>query len=311
MKQNQKFPLYLIHGQLGAGKTSLISHLAKTDYFKHAFVIENEFAKENVDGAVLGSHFGRESIFEISGGCICCSSGAELIDVLEKIRERCRNEPVPVIVETTGVASSVQLLKQLLLSDTFHRYFYLAKNVLVIDVLETNPVALNDLKLDIELADIVVLSKKDLIGDIKLATFQKMMDRIKPNARYALVVNGVVDSSFFVDDKPSGAEHFLVENIADIADVLAVNHSADVQYRVVEVKRSVTEKMVRDYLDELWRKHTKLYRVKGHFEDSNGALLRVESTPSHVAFYPASSGSARRIVVIGKELPDDIFSFIT
>ena len=307
---NQKFPLYLIHGQLGAGKTSLISHLAKTDYFKHAFVIENEFAKENVDGAVLGSHFGRESIFEISGGCICCSSGAELIDVLELIRKQRSDKPVPVIVETTGVASSVQLLKQLLLSDTFHRYFYLAKNILVIDALETESATLNDLKLDIELADIVVLSKKDLVEDAKLAAFKEVMDKIKSKARYIPAINGVIDSSLLIDDKPSGAEHFLVENIADIADVLAVNHATDVQYRVIEAKHPSTEKAFRDHLDEIRHKHIQLYRVKGHFEDSDGALLRIESTPSHVAFYPASSESTRKIVVIGKELPDDIFSFI-
>ena len=311
MKQNKKIPLYLIHGRLGAGKTSLIARLAKTDYFKHAFVIENEFAKENVDAAVLGSRFERKNIFEISGGCICCSSGTELIDVLEMIRKKTGDEPVPVIVETTGVASSVQLLKQLLLSDTFHRYFYLAKNVLVIDALETEPVALNDLKLDIALADLIVLSKKDLVDAEKLKAFQAVMDKIKPNARYVVVIDGVIDPSFFVDDRASGAEQFLVENIADIADVLAVNHSTNVQYRVIDAKRSATEKTFRDHLSDLLDKHVQIYRVKGHFEDPSGALVRVEATPNHAAFYPASSGVARKIVVIGKELPDDIFSFVT
>lgn len=311
MNQDKKFPLYLIHGRLGAGKTSLISRLAATEYFKHAFVIENEFAKESVDGAVLGSRFGKKSIFEISGGCICCSSGAELIDVLEAIRKQKGDAPVPVIVETTGVASSVQLLKQLLLSDTFHRYFYLAKNILVVDALETEPAELNAMKLDVALADLVVLSKKDLVDDKKLAAFQDTITGIKPDARYVPVADGVIDPSLIIDGRPSGAEHVLVENISDIADVLAVDHSADVQYRIIEARRPVTEQAFRDHLDDLRRTEVKLYRVKGHFEDENGATVRVEATPHHVAFHPASSGGSRKIVVIGRELPDDILSFIS
>ena len=135
MNKKSKFPLYLVHGRLGAGKTSIISHLAKTEHFKHAFVIENEFAQENIDGPILGGHFGQNNIFEISGGCICCSSGAELLDVLQKIKDSNTGDLAPVIVETTGVASSVQLLKQLLLSDIFHKNYYLAKNILVLDAL--------------------------------------------------------------------------------------------------------------------------------------------------------------------------------
>ena len=64
------------------------------------------------------------------------------------------------------------------------------------------------------------------------------------------------------------------------------------------------------HLDDLRRKQIKLYRVKGHFEDDNGATIRIEGTPNHVAFYPAPSSNGHKIVVIGKELPDDILSFI-
>src|SRR5665213_613916 len=99
------FPIYLIHGGLGAGKTSLVKDMLTTDKnFKSAIVIENEFAAENIDAQILSNHIPHSNILEISGGCICCSSSEELISVLQQISQKI-TVPVPVIIETTGVAS--------------------------------------------------------------------------------------------------------------------------------------------------------------------------------------------------------------
>jgi len=309
MNKKSKLPLYLIHGRLGAGKTSIISNLAKTERFKHAFVIENEFAHESIDGPILGSHFGQNNIFEISGGCICCSSGAELLDVLQKIADKNTGEPMPVIVETTGVASSAQLLKQLLLSDIFHKDYYLAKNVLVLDALEANPSTLDGWRLDVQLADLVVINKKDLVSASKIADFEKSLRKIRTDIKYSVVADGAVDAALISDHIPSSAEQFLVEHIGDIADALAVDHSASVEYRILSARQPIAKDAFRENLQELQANNTAPFRVKGYFKSPDGEIWHIEGTPNHIAFESVQGNHPLKIVAIGKELPDNLFSF--
>ena len=200
-----KRPLYLIHGRLGAGKTSLISYLAGTEAFARAFIIENEFASENVDAHTLEEHVRRENIFEINGGCICCSSGAELLDALTNIATR-TDATQPTIVETTGVASAAQLLKQLFLSDVFHAHFTLAKNVLVLDASECTPETIGAWQLDIALADLVVLNKQDLADPAHFATLERALTALRSSARCIPTNHGAITPSLLADGRPSGME---------------------------------------------------------------------------------------------------------
>ena len=51
-----KSPLYLVHGSLGSGKTTFITGLLKQPEFKNSYIIENEFANQNIDERTLSSH---------------------------------------------------------------------------------------------------------------------------------------------------------------------------------------------------------------------------------------------------------------
>ena len=77
-----KNKLYLINGALGSGKTTLLQFLLKQPDFKNVRVIENEFASSSIDSNVLKEH--AHDIETIAGGCICCSTGTELVDILNK-----------------------------------------------------------------------------------------------------------------------------------------------------------------------------------------------------------------------------------
>ena len=72
--------LYLVNGALGAGKTTLLQYLLQQEQYSGARVIENEFAAESVDSALVARH--ADEVATIAGSCICCSSGDELISLL-------------------------------------------------------------------------------------------------------------------------------------------------------------------------------------------------------------------------------------
>lgn len=304
-----KRPLYLIHGRLGAGKTSLITHLAGTEAFARAFIIENEFASENVDAHTLEEHLNKERIFEITGGCICCSSGTELLETLTNIATR-TDVAQPTIVETTGVASAAQLLKQLFLSDVFHAHFTLAKNVLVLDASELTPEEIGAWQLDIALADLVILNKRDLVDPATFTALERAVSTLRGDGAIIPADHGAVPASLLADGMPSAAEQYLIAHISDIAEALNVNHAQNVQYRVIRQRTPATEAAIRQHLEDVRGDGARIYRMKGHFQDPTQATWHIESTEHHCTTAPADPAHPLTLVVIGERLPDALFQFL-
>ena len=133
----RKIPLYLVNGALGAGKTTLLQYLLKQPAFAGARVIENEFAAESVDSALLSRQV--EEVATIAGSCICCNIGDELADLLHEFAEKSN---LPVIIESTGVANTLKVIEQLVVADIFEVYD-LCQSLYVLDALETQYNELN------------------------------------------------------------------------------------------------------------------------------------------------------------------------
>lgn len=154
----EKIELYLINGALGAGKTTLLQYLLSQERFQGARVIENEFAAESVDTAVLSAHV--EEVATIAGDCICCSTGDELLTAL---RAFARSGDGPVIIESTGVANTLKVIEKLVVNDVFEQYT-LAQSLYVVDGLETDGGQLSEvMRREVEAADIVLVSKLDML----------------------------------------------------------------------------------------------------------------------------------------------------
>lgn len=263
-----------------------------------------------MDAHTLEEHVHRDNIVEINGGCICCSSGAELLDALTAIAAR-TDAAQPTIVETTGVASAAQLLKQLFLSDVFHAHFTLAKNVLILDASEITPETLGTWQLDIALADLVVLNKQDLVDPTHFAALEHALAALHGTARCIPSNHGVISSSLLADGAPSHAEQYLIEHISDIAEALNVDHARNIQYRVIRQQRPTTADAIRQHLEDVRANGTRIYRLKGHFHDSTNTTWHIESTEQHVTVTPADVARPRTLVVIGERLPDALFAFLT
>ncbi|AEV67482.1 CobW family GTP-binding protein [Acetivibrio clariflavus] len=91
----------VISGFLGAGKTTLIRHLAAAlaENNERVVILENEFGKVGIDGKLLG-HEGL-SVIEISSGCICCTLKHDFMTALLSIAEDFR--PDRILIEPSGI----------------------------------------------------------------------------------------------------------------------------------------------------------------------------------------------------------------
>lgn len=103
-----RVPVVAVTGHLGAGKTSLVSHLLRTPGARLGVVV-NDFGVLNVDAALVTGQVDEAAA--ISGGCVCCLPDAGgLDDALARLAApRLRLDAI--LVEASGVAEPAALAR--------------------------------------------------------------------------------------------------------------------------------------------------------------------------------------------------------
>jgi G3E family GTPase len=108
----QNIPTHVIAGPLGAGKTSLISHLLKQKPAGERWaVLINEFGQIGLDAALLTTGDDGIALGEVAGGCLCCVNGAPFQVGLGRLLRMAR--PDRLLIEPSGLGHPVQLIRQL------------------------------------------------------------------------------------------------------------------------------------------------------------------------------------------------------
>lgn len=109
-----KVPVTIVTGFLGAGKTTLISHLIRNAGGRRLAIIVNEFGTLGVDGDILKScaipNCPAENIVELANGCICCTVADDFVPTVEALL-RLDPRPDHILIETSGLALPKPLLK--------------------------------------------------------------------------------------------------------------------------------------------------------------------------------------------------------
>ncbi|MFN4057580.1 MAG: cobalamin biosynthesis protein CobW [Roseinatronobacter sp.] len=110
----EKTPVTIVTGFLGAGKTTLISHLIRNAGGRRLAVVVNEFGSVGVDGEILKScaipDCPVENIVELANGCICCTVADDFIPTVDALL-KLDPKPDHILIETSGLALPKPLLK--------------------------------------------------------------------------------------------------------------------------------------------------------------------------------------------------------
>jgi len=110
----KKTPATVITGFLGAGKTSLVRHLAETANGRRLAFIINEFGDLGVDREIVNGcaipGCDDQDIVELANGCLCCTVADEFVPTLLALLNR-PNPPDHIIIETSGLALPKPLVK--------------------------------------------------------------------------------------------------------------------------------------------------------------------------------------------------------
>lgn len=163
--------LIILAGFLGAGKTSVLLHLARFLAGRASFrpnalvIIENEIGQAGVDGRALGGQ-GYE-VRELTAGCICCTLAGDLVTALQEIRADLN--PSWVLIEATGIAQHkiADVVKQSLgYSGPEPVTLAIADAERWSELMEAMPMFISR---QLEGADVVLINKVDLVSPELLA----------------------------------------------------------------------------------------------------------------------------------------------
>ncbi|WP_044558970.1 cobalamin biosynthesis protein CobW [Azospirillum sp. B4] len=109
-----KIPATVITGFLGAGKTTLIRGLLRNPGGRKLALIINEFGDVGVDGAVLkgcgDETCPEDRVIELANGCLCCTVADDFVPALESLLNR-NDPPDHIIIETSGLALPKPLVR--------------------------------------------------------------------------------------------------------------------------------------------------------------------------------------------------------
>ncbi len=171
----------MIGGFLGAGKTTAVSKLAKrlADQGLRVGLITNDQGRNLVDTAMLRSQgFATE---EIAGGCFCCRFNS-LVDAAERLTEASR--PEVFVAEPVGSCTDLVATVTYPLRRLYGDSFYVAPVSVLVDPIRALRVfglaaggsfsekVLYIYHKQIEEADLVVVSKCDLLNEGQLAALR-------------------------------------------------------------------------------------------------------------------------------------------
>ncbi len=161
-----KTPITIITGYLGSGKTTLLRRILETG--EKIAIVMNEFGELDIDAATIKGK--NVDIAELTGGCVCCSISGEFEAAVREIIERTR--PEHIVVETTGVVDPESLVYDVLENMDYMR---LDSVVCIVDSdgLARYPEIGMTSRKQIEMADIILLNKSDIVTKEQLAAVEE------------------------------------------------------------------------------------------------------------------------------------------
>ncbi len=192
--QDTRIPVTLLTGFLGSGKTTLLNHWIKQPELGECAVLINEFGSVGLDHHLVQQV--DEQVMLLDSGCICCSVQGSLVEALQGLFMKAIQRKIKpfkrLIIETTGLADPAPVLFTLREEGFIAQRYRFDGTVTVVDAghIEQQLVAQYEAVKQVALADLLVVSKGDLVDGEQLARVETQLAALNPAAPIQLVTNG-------------------------------------------------------------------------------------------------------------------------
>ena len=321
---DERIPITLLTGFLGAGKTTLVNRLLSAPDAGKIAVIVNEFGEIGIDGDLIAR--ANEDMLELTNGCICCAAQGDLMDGLNRLFLRKIGLAEPqvdfdkIVIETTGIADPSPLARLFYTDMKLDLTFRLDAVLTVVDLKHvTGQIARSpEAQKQIAIADKLIFNKRDLVDGEQFTEAVAAVERLNPfslkevTTHGALPVDRLLDLDLFEPkrrddmvgawigaDRPDTADHARDDHV----------HTPGVGAVCLQSREPLEwNALLRFFLELTEEKGEDLFRVKGmvHFQNVEKPVIiqGVQATfspPTYAEAWPRGE-VATRIVVIGRDL---------
>lgn len=230
LKDEQKLPVTVLSGFLGAGKTTLMTHVLNNREGQRVAVLVNDMASINVDAELLKDgvklNKNEDKMIELQNGCICCTLKEDLMDSVRELALERRFDYL--LIESTGISEPLPVASTFAATDDMGYpriggVTRLDTLVTVVDSLhfpqdyqsaskaverkelgaeEGDDRSIADLLVDqVEVANILILNKTDLVSPKQLDSLKAILKKLNPGARVIETNFGVVSPSLVLNTR--------------------------------------------------------------------------------------------------------------
>ena len=217
---DNKLPVTVLSGFLGAGKTTILSHILNNREGKKVAVIVNDMSEINIDANMVKSEVSlshkEEKLIEMSNGCICCTLREDLLLEVNKLAKDDKFDYL--VIESTGISEPLPVAETFTFADedgvSLSDVATLDTMVTVVDAVnflkdydeakylkesgeslgEDDERSVADLLVDqVEFADILLISKTDLVEASEVRRLKAILKTLNTHAQIIPISLGKID----------------------------------------------------------------------------------------------------------------------
>ena len=295
MKGDNRLPVIVLSGFLGAGKTTILNHVLRNRDGLRVAVLVNDMSEINIDADLVregGADLSRtnETLVELSNGCICCTLRDDLLGEVRRLAAEKRFDYL--IVDATGIAEPLPIAATFSFRDEAGAALCdvarLDAMVSVVDAVnlladyssldflsdrgETRDAndkrTLVDLLVEqIEFADIVVINKISEVTIETRTSLHRIIAALNPDARIIetdfgnLPLSSILDTGLFSEAK-SSRHPLWHKELFGWGDHVPETDEYGITSFVYRARRPFDPAKLQDFLAKKW---PGLIRAKGHF----------------------------------------------
>jgi len=239
-----RLPVTVLSGFLGAGKTTVLSHILNNRQNRKVAVIVNDMSEINIDAAIVKDEVSlnrsEEKLIEMSNGCICCTLREDLLEEVGKLAQNGRFDYL--VIESTGISEPLPVAETFTFADdnglSLSDVARLDTMVTVVDAVnflkdydeakqlseageslgEEDERSVSDLLVDqVEFADVILVSKTDLASENEVERLIAILKTLNTHAQIIPISNGeialdaVLDTGLFNFEQAQQAPGWLKE----------------------------------------------------------------------------------------------------